>query len=196
MAYSDANGVKLWCSICDSLLERRDDRSWACVEQECPQGIINWARKTGVPRSAAIQQFRLGRRSRRGLERARFDDEVARDLCAAAARAWPPAEHEPSPILADEIAVALGGVSANEGDIANARNWLELVTVGEPPRTILDTLWRGYNFGEALPCPLQSEQDECTEECVACYGSHLLLQDCDHCTAYIQIIPAALVDGV
>ena len=195
MAYVSAAG-DLRCRLCDSLLERRHDRSWACASEDCPHGALNQALMSGTRRDDAIRQFRLQRRRQRGTDRERFDDEAARDLCGAAARAWPPPEHKPCPDPVDEIETALRSAGATDAALMNARNWLELVMVGEPLLPITRTLWRGYHFGEELPCPLGPEFGSCTNECEACEGMGLLLQDCDHCAPYVQIIPAALVDSM
>ena len=195
MAYV-AEEIDLRCRLCDSGMERGHNRSWACVSEKCAHGALNRALISGTKRSDAIREFRLQRRRQRATDRERFDDEAARDLCAEAARVWPPPEYSRFPDPVDEIVAALRSVGATAAAMTNARNWLELVMVGEPLRPVTKALWRAYNFGEALPCPLGPEFGSCTDKCEACEGMDMLLQDCAHCAPYIQSIPATLVDGI
>ena len=189
----------LRCWICDAQLERPYlGSSWLCMHEDCRQGVTNLARIEGLDRDVALQQFRRNRRRRRRLQPARLGDEEAREACADAARAWGQRASARGQGHHDAIEEALRGANLDEATFENAKDWLDIVTVGAKDETesVSTTLWRAYSFGEKLPCPLQAGSTKCSYGCQACYGTGELYEDCDHCTPYIEIIPAALADAV
>ena len=190
---------ELRCWLCGAPMERPYlGSSWLCMHEECWQGVTNRARIEWLDRDVALQQFRRNRRRRRRLQPARFGDEEAREACAAAARAWGTPAGAQGRGQRDALEEALRGANLDEATVENAKDWLDIVTVGvkDGTESVSTTLWRAYSFGEKLPCPLQARSTKCGDGCQACYGTGELMQDCDHCTPYIEIIPATLADAV
>ena len=193
----------LICSHCAAPLQQtRAGLSWRwhCVNRACPSGVMNWAGDHGKTRDVAILTFRRLQRVFRLTHH--LDDDAARFLCRSAAEAWPQVVLTPGSIptrLATGIEAALAAIDPGDDDIANANNWIALVTVGDDrsrEQPVVDVLNRCANFGLALPCPLTPELGRCRSDCPGCYGDQELFAECSHCTPYITIISDDLVDAI